>query len=242
MPDTPNILARHQLEIAARLEADEYFADIQVFVERQGDLAGKLDEALKGLRRKNGKVGAAVMVGVVRADVENPDVPGPWFNLTFCDVTAFENVLLNTSATGTGKACVDIAARINRVVHHYLPGGLGGPIVATQEAIRPLGEVRSGVIAYKSRFRLNPDLEQIPRVATPVFDPPSDETPTTITLSCATPGAAIYYTLNESYPWAGNPDAIPYSAPISLSAAARVRATAFLAGRPASDTAVGVFV
>lgn len=236
-----NVIAAHQVEISARLEADEFFSDIQVFYERQGNFAGKLDEVLKGMRRKNDRIGAAVMVGVVRAVAENPDVPGPWLNQMTCDVTAFEHVVLNSGSVGTKKACVDIIIRVLQVIHHYIPLGIGGVITAARDAILPLGEVQPGVIAYKATLRLNPECDVLTKVETPVIEPRSGPVPTTVTITCATPGAAIYLSTDGSYPSPVNEQAVLYTIPLSISVATRLRAVAYLAGTVASDSAVGEY-
>jgi hypothetical protein len=64
-----------------------------------------------------------------------------------------------------------------------------------------------------------------PQVAAPTFSPSSGaNVPTNVALSCATPGAAIYYTLDGSLPTQAS---TLYSTPISLASASTVRAVAF---------------
>ena len=62
-----------------------------------------------------------------------------------------------------------------------------------------------------------------------------------VTLSCATPGARITYTTDESYPQPGNPAATTYTAPFAVTAGTKVRAGATAAGMKPSDTAIGQF-
>lgn len=236
-----NVIAAHQKEIADRLSAFGYFSDIHVFVERQGDLAGKLDESLAGRLPKNGKIGVSLMVGVVRANVEKPDVPGPWFDSATVDVTVFEAVLLNTSPTGTGKACVDVAVMVARVMHQYCPGVIGGEITATKEALRPLGEVRSGIIAYKITLGINPDCDVLNKVQRPVISH-IGPVPQNVELSCDTVGSEIYYTIDGSYPWSGNTNAVRYdNAPITILTPCTLRVVAHLAGWSASDAAHAIY-
>jgi hypothetical protein len=61
--------------------------------------------------------------------------------------------------------------------------------------------------------------------------------PVTITLTCATSGAAIYRTLDGSYPWSGNAQATLYAAPFAVASAALLRAVAHKTGMVASDAA-----
>lgn len=66
------------------------------------------------------------------------------------------------------------------------------------------------------------------QVAAPVFMPPSGSArPTNVTISCSTPGARIYYTLNGLLP---NQNSTPYSAPVHLTSNATVIAVAFTNG------------
>jgi len=59
----------------------------------------------------------------------------------------------------------------------------------------------------------------------------------TVTLSCGTEGAAIYYTLDETFPFAGNNEATLYSGPFSVEDTRTVRAVAYKDGLLPSDVA-----
>jgi hypothetical protein len=77
-------------------------------------------------------------------------------------------------------------------------------------------------------------------VATPTFSPAScNFYPTTnVTISCATSGATIYYTLDGSEPTA---ESDAYSAPIAVSATTTVKARAFADGMNASAVASATY-
>jgi hypothetical protein len=64
--------------------------------------------------------------------------------------------------------------------------------------------------------------------------------PVTVTLSCTTSGAAIYYTTDESFPWSGNTTATLYAAPVTVTASCNFRACAHKAGSISSDVAWAV--
>ena len=80
----------------------------------------------------------------------------------------------------------------------------------------------------------------LPTVATPTFSPTACSFyPTTnVTLSCATSGATIRYTLDGSDPTA---ESAVYTAPIALSATTTVKASAFADGMNASAVATATY-
>jgi hypothetical protein len=78
-----------------------------------------------------------------------------------------------------------------------------------------------------------------PQVATPAFSPPSGASvPVSVTITDATPGAAIYYTLDGSLPTQGSTQ---YTVPVPLASASVLRAVAFTNGWTPSISAVGYY-
>jgi len=234
-----NPIAMFQQDLADRLAADEYFVDITVLTERTADLDNTIARALKLLTVKGSKIGVAVVVGLFTADADQPNAPGPAYGSAATRVTVFENPLINGGATGTGKAAVDIAARVAQVLHHYLAGGIGQTcMISGQDAIQPVPQqqLEMGTIAYQVRVETALDSAVLPKVA-PVAIAAAGTGPVTITLTCATSGAAIYRTLDGSYPWSGNAQATLYTAPFAVSSAALLRAVAHKTGMVASDAA-----
>ncbi len=78
-------------------------------------------------------------------------------------------------------------------------------------------------------------------VATPTFDPPGGTYPTaqTVTLSCATAGAAIYYTLDGATP---TQSSIFYAQPIEINSSATLKAKAFKADWAPSAVDSAVYI
>lgn len=232
-------LAAAQVDFAARLSADEYFADITVLQERQGDLDNEIARAIGGITKKAGKLGAFVVVAAAEADVGSGDAPLQ-FDGTRINIFVFENVTLNNGTAGTKKAAIDIATRICEVLHHYRPNGIGQTAFCDRDAIRPEKPPAKGVIAYRVAIRV-PVNEDVPtKVSTPTISPETGAAPQTVTITCATAGASIYYTTDESYPWSGNTAATLYSTPFAVAAAAVIRAVAFKSDNIASDSALAV--
>jgi hypothetical protein len=149
-------------------------------------------------------------------------------------VHVVENVLVNMDASGTGKAAADVALAVLNSLWLYSAPGLCGMLIPDKPAIIPV-EDENG-IAYEVQFHTQDmPMETAHKVSTPNATGTGDALPKTITLSCGTPGAAIYYTLDQSHPSAQNATAHIYTAPFSVSAPGWVRYGAFKSGQIGSD-------
>lgn len=233
-------LSSIQTEIAARLAADSYFADITVLEEHQKHIVNDLAQALGGITTKGSKIGAFVFVAGAAPDVSRPDAPGPLLDEAAIGVNVVEIPLFNKGSTGTQKNALDIAVRALQVLHHYRPDGLAQTIVCKSGAIRPVAAPDANSIAYRAEFTVTPNIDADPRVATPVISPATGVHPQTITLTCGTSGASIYYTTDDSHPAAGNSRATLYTVPFSAAAAGNIRAIAYKTGMIASDSALSI--
>jgi uncharacterized protein (TIGR02145 family) len=80
-------------------------------------------------------------------------------------------------------------------------------------------------------------------VATPVFSPLPGAcgNPCPVTITCTTPGAAIWYTTTGNTPDPASPISRLYSTPVSLTTTTTLKAKAFLTGYLSSATATGIF-
>jgi len=232
-----NPIALIQNELADRLSADDYFEDINVFAEREGDIESKIERSLKVITEKDSKIGVAVVVGTASADVNTPNLPGPHFDDTVIEIITYENPMFNDGASGTGKAGVDIARRVLNVLHLYRPEGLGQTLFADKEAIRYSGIAEPGVIAYSSKIRFRAAQSVYSKVGALAISPASGSVPVDVTITCADGDADIYYTLDKTYPWSGNANAVRYTAQFTIDTAAMLRAVAHKSGNVASDAA-----
>jgi len=219
-------LATIQTELVHLLNAGPYFADITVLYERSKDLENELDRQLAGATLKAGKHGAFVIVGTFEADVESPDVTGPYFGALRLNIMAYEDVLMNTGPTGTGKSAIDIAIAVAQHIQDYRPEGIAESLYCDRSTIRPHTPPDNNQVAYRVSVRIPANIAADPRVATPVITPGDATVPQELTITSATSGAAIYYTTDESYPWSGNTAATLYAAPFTVTEAASVRAAA----------------
>lgn len=229
-----------QLDLAARLEADEYFSDLTVLTEKSGDIATEITNALGVLTAKGDKVGACVIVMSLAGNLQYADVSNSPLQLE-PTIRVLEDPTINTSTNGTGKAALAIARRVIRVLHQYTPVGIASCLVGMKPTLIPVADPLAP-LAYECRFQCaESDGTQYQKCSRVTFSPDGGASPQTVTLACATAGASVYYTLDSSFPSAINPAATLYTAPINIAAAKIVRAAAYKTGFIASDTAQSIF-
>ena len=221
-----------QREVADQIAADGFFLNIPVLVESLGDSASQIERALGPVNTQGGKVGAAVVVTTPTANVSWPEVGGPFFDeIPITVLVAVNPVTNNDPEAGTGASALAICEEVCSMLHQFYPHSANGPIVAERPTITraPNGGDDEAIIQYLCRFKTLGGIQNVlPQVTTPSVHSASDE----YTLSCATPGAAIFYTTDGSNP---NPrTSTLYTAPFASSGQS-VATRAWLAGYLASE-------
>lgn len=222
MPE--NILTLLQEDIAARLAADAYFADIPVVTERQGDIAQRVAKALAPITAKGGKSGVCVIVNQFIAKSESANVSSPLLTAVItCEV--IENVIVNTSATGTHKAALSVATAVLNCLHQYAPAGLAGNLIPDPNPIVPAKDPLG--LAYDVQLSARvADPQVLVKVATPTITATATTAPATVTIACTTADSTILYSTDGTPPYAGQQGVSVYTAPIALQAACTVLAAA----------------
>ncbi|MDD2763486.1 MAG: chitobiase/beta-hexosaminidase C-terminal domain-containing protein [Opitutaceae bacterium] len=225
-----------QTDIAARLAADDFFADIPVILERKGITENDIEVALGSLNQQSGKAGAVAIVLMPSLRPAGPSAPGPEYRVAPA-VQVIEMPLINLGDTGTGKFVEQIAARVRQLIHYWSPGRGYVFDFAGQDPIN----AREGLRSYAVNFlRLGQD-DRGPKVGNVLISPDEGVAPVEVTLSCPTAGAAMWYTLDGSAPTPSNPAAQLYAAPFNVATAATLRAAAFAAGLDASNVFQATF-
>lgn len=229
-----SILESLQREIADQLSADSFFAHIPVLVESLGDLTSEIARALGPVTEVGGKSGAVVIVTTPTADASWPDVGGPFFDdIPIAILIAVNPLVNNDSGAGTGQSALTIAEQVCEDLHQFFPLSANGPVVPQKPTIvrgpNPEGKENESIIQYLVHFKTMGGLRNpLPQCATPTSLHSGS-----YTLSCSTPGAAIFYTTDGTNP---TPRAASlYSAPLSVSGVT-LKARAWLAGFTASET------
>lgn len=168
----------------------------------------KLDQVLAGVAERGGKVGAAIIV--MLPDVKLESIQNAALPMTLkAKVRVVENQLFNEGENGTGVSSSQLALHVMQYLHRRAFRG-GNTLRLDRD--KPVEEVPlPGHIVHEINMDWSQVLEAIAKVATPVIAQAGGA----ITLSCATVGATIRYTLDGSFPGSGNAQAVIYSAPFT---------------------------
>lgn len=205
------MLLELQQEIAARLTADAFFADVEVLTQKSQDLDSEIERTLATL-------GVSLVILTPNADVTNGDLQGPRLDPIRIVVACAEMPILNAA----GPRALACAERAIALLHHWTPDSLSVPLVGRSLT---LADPQPGMTAHNVELTcaggLAAELDELELTADVSGDP--------IELACATPGAAIFYTLDGKHPAPRN--GTLYTGPIERPAAGtRLKARAWLAG------------
>ena len=221
-----SILELDQLDIFARILVDSYFnAGVPALLELKGITENDVAIAISTANQQNGKVGSVAIVLMPTLLPDSPNAPGPRYD-TIYRVQVIDYPVMRRQATGGTQSSADeIADRVRQILHRFTMGRGQTIYFAGMEPVaQPPGRV-SYVVKFKRTSADQPPVA----VASVGFSPASGPGPATVTLSCQTAGASIWYTLDGSYP-GSNPAACPtaqqYSAPFAVTAGQLVRAAA----------------
>jgi hypothetical protein len=233
-------LQRFQLDVAARLETANAFANIPVFIFRPraaltaAQIQDNINSALGALTNQNGKAGLCAMVLMPLIHTENQELPGPYPHVK-CIIRVQENVTVNMGANGTLIACEDAAIEVAQILHLWTPGGTAGILRVSPETITP-NLTFEGRVTYDVLVESELDLPCLEKTEQPFVSVSEGQ----VTIECSDGMAAIYYTTDGSMPWAGNGTypgtATAYAGPFaSPPAGTLIRAAAYNPAKVGSD-------
>jgi Chitobiase/beta-hexosaminidase C-terminal domain len=229
-----SLLVSLQQQCANRLQSDPLFANVPVLTERIANIQSEINTALGPLGSgATGKTGLVAIVLTPTADVNFDNLFGPFFDDIRIDVRIVENVTINEDpANGTNVAASDAAEKVCSLLHLFQPDNANGPVLARKPSIALRHDHASQNLIYECRFRTSGGLTSIlSQAATPAIA----DTSGVVTLTCATSGAAIFYTLDGSSPSPRN--GTLYTAPFTPGTGLTLNARAWLAGYLTSNTA-----
>lgn len=226
-----SILELDQLDIYARLQNDPFFqSGVPVLLELKGITERDVDISISTANQQNGKVGSVVIVLMPTLLPDSPNAPGPRYDTVYRVQVIDWPVVRRQTVGGSTVSADEIADRVRQIIHRFTFGRGQTVYFAGMEPVA----VPNGKVSYSVRFKRtscdNPPIS----VASVGISPGVNGVgsgPATVTLTCATAGASIYYTTDGSYPGsdpAACPTALLYSAPFAVAAGVLVRAAAEL--------------
>jgi hypothetical protein len=228
-----SVLKGIQAVCANQLIASPYFSTggtVTVISENVADISDAINTALA-------KLGVCVIVITPTANSAFPNYLVPYFDNIAIKCRVCENVILNRSSSGTNKWASDVAEMVAVTLHQFEPLGVSECIYLTQPSItiaNPGANHVGKILCYDVNFKTAGGFDYtINQVATPVIAFSGD----TLTITCSTPGAGLFYTTDGSPPNPGNANALVWSAPISVTSGQLIRTTAWLAGQLTSKEA-----
>jgi len=226
------VLAAMQQELADRLMAEPSFADVPVLTERLHDLESQVERALN-------RIGLMAVVTTPLANIGHQDTTTPYFDDVHALIRIYENVMVNkTRHDVTYRSCLEMAEITVATVHHFKPDGINEVWVPENPTIT-LGNDPMD-LCYDCRFTTQAGIiHTIPQIALPTVTAADlGDGTASVTVACATTGAAVFYTTDGTYPAPRKLDGTAgslYSAPFIVADGAVVKVRAWLAGYLASD-------
>jgi len=230
-----DIIDRLPFELANCLRTDAFFDVIPVVVVEKGNLATEVEKAQALIHEANGKRGVAVLVlQVVADDLSNNLQFGPMQLKPAFQV--IENVELNHDDSGTGLSARKVARKIRDVIKTQNMVGLVANMTTGRPCIEPCElkdadgkSMGAGIVSYQVNFECTEvGQQQMTAVQIPQAILGMPQPPYTFILTCATPGAQIWYTLDDTFPFNG--DASDYEGST---------ATQFVTGTPVTIPSAG---
>lgn len=221
------LITTTRYEVANRLLADPYFDDIPV-------LALNPKETISELQNRINKLAIAGTVVIARLRMTHRNLGGVYFDNIEVQVGFCENRQLNP----TGKAVEDICEFAAALLHDWTPQNLSCPLVLMDPSIVEVppeteSDRKKRLLAVRLQAQGGLSVT-LPKVATPLMNNAAG----TITITCATAGAAIFYRTDGRQP---NPrvgsGSVLYTAPFAPGLGLTVKTKAFLAGYLDSDLA-----
>ena len=231
--------------LAARINADPFYANIYVLVvdenEPQNDILKKLSTKIG----KGGMSGVSLLIlPISNMTDSNPNMyPGPMdMHIEF---QVWEDRLINKdSSSGTGLTCYSVARHTYELFKGFAVGGMCKAMMPDKPAISPVPppELNKKLRGRHIGFVAKEDTRFVQLgINQPTFTPASGAS-ASVVINCTTAGAAIWYTTDGTPPAPNSGTSTIYAGPINLAAGSTtIMAAAFLNGNYPSSIISSTF-
>jgi hypothetical protein len=220
-----SILELDQLDIFARLQQDPFFqVGIPVLMELKGITERDIAMRIQTANQQNGKVGTVVVVLMPILEADAPNAPGPRYK-TIYEIQVIDYPMMRRQVVGGTTISADECADRTRQILHRFNMGRGQTLYF--DGMQPRA-VPEGKVSYVVKFN-KMGVDNPPAAAPSIAISPQTAGNQTVTLTCADASAAIWYTLDGSYPGSNpvaSPTAARYSGPFSVAAGQLLRTAA----------------
>jgi hypothetical protein len=227
-----DLLLQLQQDLADKINSETAFSAISCATYRSMVISQEIEKRVPHLTAKNGTKGCGIIVLMPTMTGIFPNVTPPQgeIKLSFWIV---ENPEINFNAGGTQLTCEQVARMLRQCVNLFQ---IEGKLALYQEAtvIQPIigiERIYPGCCGYQVHMTGRMSETAVPKCVLPTLS----ETSSTITLSTTDEGAAIYYTLDGTFPGSSNATAALYAAPFAVTVGQTVRWASYLAGYYGSD-------
>ena len=203
-------------ELAARIQADEYFADIPVVLADKGNILAEVQRLQGVITKRGGKSGIFVVALQLLAEDKFPNLQfGPMTLAPAFQVIEQRELNLDP-LRGTGKSARQVARRLRDVVKSYGAIGIVKCIRAAKNCIEPIpfdDATPKNLIGYQVNFECEEsDSEVLVQCQMPVV---SVDGSNQVNITSATAAARIYFTTDESLPVPNSPASTLYAEPFA---------------------------
>lgn len=231
-----SIIELDQEDIAGRIAADSYFDGVmQVLLQRRGITENDIAIAISATNSVGGVAGSVVIVMMPSLAGVDPNAPGPRYWVKYGVQVIDWPIVRRQVIGGTQTSAEEIADRLREILHTL---NLGRGQVITFDSVIPV-PVQEGQVSYMVYFKRLGSDQPPTDVAAVKIVPLSGiigQAPTilpgnqTVTLTCATVGAAIWYSTDGTYPSAVSATSVLYTGPFTVPVSCTLRAAAQLSG------------
>lgn len=223
-----DLVSQMQADVVAKLGAETFFAQFTIIPEIEGVTELDFEKALSTVKVTGGKIGAVLLVRL--PTVNNQDFGSVVIqNRIRLSVRVLELPKFNRGPRGTGVTYSAISRELQIALNAFCLGASTLYFKGTQPYND--GEGTIGEDVYFETIQALP-------MASKCQKPRISGDASAVTITTGTPGAALRYTTDGSFP---TPNATLYAGPFAVALPACVRAVAWLAGLQGSDVATMSF-